>query len=716
MENADHWAPPQVDMEANLNKVQEETLMSIVQKRFTTASQARRVHEERMVDSYNNFRGIYGKNVAFRKSEKSRVFVKITKTKVLAAYGHLIDIILGGERFPIEVGPTKVPEGVDEVAHVGTPDEMQAKAADQQEPQAEDPFDVGHPEDGRELKPGATYGSGLWNKLFPKRGTEALEQAVLVPGPSPDPKIPKKSPADLAGEKMDKLIRDQLEESNSSTALSKAAFEAVMLGTGVIKGPFTYRKTLHKWTKDEDGKRVYTPIVTKVPRVEFVSVWDIYPDPNATCKEEMSYLIHRHRLNESQMRSLINLPLFKKEQILKCLEDGFNYQKQIYEDSIHPSNEEGTGKQYDDRFEVLEYWGTMGAKEASEMGIDIGDSDELSEIQINAWVCGGNLLRLSINPFKPTRIPYHIFNYEVNPYSIFGIGVPENMADSQQIMNGHVRMAIDNLALAGGLVFDVDETALVPGQSMEIFNGKIFYRQSGQPGQSVYGIKFPNTANENLSMFDRFRQVSDEETGIPSYSHGQTGVQGLTRTASGMSMLMGAASLNIKTVIKNVDMQLLEPLGKDMFQWNMQYHEGDLPIEGDLEVRALGTKSLMQKEVRSQRLNVFLQTVLNPTIAPWANIPYIIEELAKTLDLDKEKVLNSTEEARVAAMIIGLQNAARQESGAQAPGSNQEPGGMGSPDGVMGPVGAQGTTGNGDGTIGTGMAAMPGESEFSASA
>jgi hypothetical protein len=43
------------------------------------------------------------------------------------------------------------------------------------------------------------------------------------------------------------------------------------------------------------------------------------------------------------------------------------------------------------------------------------------------------------------------------------------MQDSQQVMNGHARMAIDNLALSGNLVFDVDETMLVPGQDMKVF-------------------------------------------------------------------------------------------------------------------------------------------------------------------------------------------------------------------------------------------------------
>ena len=63
----------------------------------------------------------------------------------------------------------------------------------------------------------------------------------------------------------------------------------------------------------------------------------------------------------------------------------------------------------------------------------------------------------------PARIPVHSCPYELNPYQLFGVGVAENMEDGQMLMNGHMRMAIDNLALAGHLVFDIDETQLVPG-------------------------------------------------------------------------------------------------------------------------------------------------------------------------------------------------------------------------------------------------------------
>jgi hypothetical protein len=213
-------------------------------------------------------------------------------------------------------------------------------------------------------------------------------------------------------------------------------------------------------------------------------------------------------------------------------------------------------------------------------------------------------------------------------------------------------------------------------------------------------------------MFDKFRQLADEQTGIPSYSHGMTGVQSMTRTASGMSMLLGAASLNIKTVVKNLDDFLLKPLGKAYYQWNMQFFEGDLPIEGDLEIHAMGTNSLMQKEVRSQRLTMFLQTAQNPAIAPFVKISKIVSELAYSLDLDPDEILNDADEAAIMAQIIGVQNVG-QATGSEAVSPDQQQGTMGGIQGTPEQPQEQGVTGTGGGNIGTGNVPQPGEGEFS---
>ena len=82
----------------------------------------------------------------------------------------------------------------------------------------------------------------------------------------------------------------------------------------------------------------------------------------------------------------------------------------------------------------------------------------------------------------------------------------------------------------------------------------------------------------------------------------------------------------------------------------------------------------MQK-VRSQRLTMFLQTAQNPAVAPFVKMSKLISELAFSLDLDPEEILNSPEEAAIAAQIIGMQNA-QQTTGEETAPTGQPPTGM----------------------------------------
>ena len=700
----------------SLEEDQQLNLVGIIKSRFALAEESRDSDERRWLRSYENYRGLYNKSVKFRESEKSRIFVKITKTKVLAAFGQLVDVIFGTGKFPIGISETKLPEGEKEDAFLdfqnptpnlesNIPDNIGNRLEDSP---VESIYDVGYEGDGKTLKAGATFGTGMFEDTIDEI---AEESGFLKEGTSANPQNIELSPAQRTARRMEKLVHDQIEESNGGSEIRSALLEASLLGTGIVKGPFNFNKKLHKWDTNEEGDREYNPLEVRVPRIEFVSCWDFYPDPAATNIEECEYVVHRHKMNRSQLRQLRNMPYFDKDAIRECIQEGPNYEEKDFESQLRDDYK--ADETYMPNFEVLEYWGIMDAEYAREVGIELPDSvDDLDEVQINAWICGSKLLRAVINPFTPYRIPYNAFPYERNPYNFFGIGIAENMDDSQQIMNGHARMAIDNLALAGSLVFDVDESALVGGQNMEVYPGKIFRRQAGMPGQAIYGLKFPNTAPENMMMFDRFRQLADEQTGIPSYSHGQTGVQSMTRTASGMSMLLGAASLNIKTVVKNLDDFLLKPLGEAYFQWNMQFFDGEIDVAGDLEVRATGTNSLMQKEVRSQRLTMFLQTAQSPAIAPFVKISKLVSELAYSLDLDPDEILNDPEEAAIMAQIIGMQNAGQTTGEETQPGSEQ-PAGMGGLRGT--PVEPQdlGATGTGGGNIGIGNVPVAGEDTFS---
>ena len=651
-----------------------------VMERYRKAEDTRRQDEDRWLQAYRNYRGIYGPDVQFTSAEKSRVFIKVTKTKTLAAYGQIIDVLFAGSKFPITVEPTKLPEGVSEAVHFDM-QPPQAGAAPVQEGSV-----YGFEGDGQEFPAGATANTLREMKLGALQ-EKLSEVDNLKEGYGTTATQITFEPALIAAKKMEKKMMDQLEEAHASKQLRSTAFEMALFGTGIMKGPFAVDKEYPNW--DEEGE--YNPVIKTVPSTSHVSVWNFYPDPDASNMDEAQYVIERHKMSRTQLRSLKKRPFFRTNVIDEVISLGEGYVKKYWEDDLRDYQTD-----YDiERFEVLEYWGTIDREVLETGNVDIPQElDDLDEVQANIWYCNGRILRAVLNPFKPANIPYYAVPYELNPYSFFGVGIAENMDDTQTLMNGFMRMAVDNAVLSGNLLIEIDETNLVPGQDLSVYPGKVFRRQGGAPGQAIFGTKFPNVSGENMQLFDKARVLADESTGFPSFAHGQTGVAGVGRTASGISMLMNAAAGGIKTVIKNIDDYLLAPLGKSMFSFNMQF-DFDPNIKGDLEVKARGTESLMANEVRSQRLMQFLQVASNPALAPFAKFPYIVREIAKSMDLDPEKVTNSFEEA-------ALQQKIMQQNAPPAPPA--QPAG--------GPPGVQDTAGTGGGNIGVGQAPVPGEQGF----
>ena len=651
-------------------------IIPFIMDKYQRAEDYRNNDEERWLRSYRNYRGLYGSDVQFTEAEKSRVFIKVTKTKTLAAYGQMVDVLFAGHKFPISVEPTILPEGV--VSDVS----FDPKKPEQLKGETSLSSPYGFEGDGKELPAGATEKSlqDMLGPLEEKLGEiDGLEEGV-----GKTPTSVTFSPAMIAAKNMEKKIMDQLQESGANKQLRSTVFEMALFGTGVMKGPFAVDKEYPNW--DDEGN--YSPIFKTVPQVSHVSVWNFYPDPDANSMDEATYVIERHKMSRSQLRSLKRRPHFRDNVIEEAIDIGENYTKESWEDDLADyAPEHGV-----ERYQVLEYWGMCDTSMLEEQEVEIPEElRDFDELQINAWICNGKLLRMVLNPFKPAKIPYVAAPYELNPYSFFGVGIAENMDDTQTLMNGFMRMAVDNAVLSGNLLIEVDETNLVPGQDLSVYPGKIFRRQGGAPGQAIFGTKFPNVAGENMQLFDKARQLADESTGLPSFAHGQTGVTGIGRTASGISMLMNAASSGIKAVIKNVDDYLLKPLGENLFSFNMQFNY-DEKTKGDLEVKARGTESLMANEVRSQRLMQFLGIASNPALAPFAKFQYIIREIAKSMDLDPEKVTNNMEEAALQAKM--MQDMQPQQPPLPAGTDPNDP------------------TGAGGGTIGTGVAPTPNEQGF----
>lgn len=651
-------------------------LVELVLHELNRSKDKRMTDEARWLECYRNYRGQYGPTTQFTSTEKSKAFIKITKTKVQAAVAQITEVLFAGNKFPIGVEASRLPVGADDAVSF-------------------DPNGAQTPS----LRANPQMSPQIAKVLGPKKKVLAEIEGQLESGTGLTPGAIVFEPSIDAARKLEKQIHDQLDETDASKHLRSAVNELALFGSMVMKGPLGLTKEYPKWSTD--GK--YAPEFRLVPRTEYVSIWDAYPDADARSQSEIEKFIQRHRLSKTDLRALNKRPHFRKANIEAAIAEGPNYVQEYWEHDLT----ENAVTYPEQRWEVLEYWGICDAEVAKEAGLVIPrEFKKNDQIQINAWICGPHVLRLVFNPFTPEHIPYYIVPYELNPYSVFGVGVAENMLDTQLLMNGFMRLAVDNAALSSNIIFEVNEDFLVPGQSMELFPGKVFRRSGGTQGQAVNSTKFDNVTQEVLMLFDKARQLSDEATGMPSYAHGMTGVQSVNRTASGMSMLMGAAAQNIKAVVRNIDDYLLAPLGRAYFAFNMQFNF-DKDYVADLNIVAKGTESLMRNEIRSQRLLQLGQfAASNPAMAPLIKWDYILREYVASLDLDEDKVVNDPRLAAIQAVQLQTNSMMSQPQGPQSP---QDPNAQGPRGGVPSP---SDPTGTGNGNIAPGNAPAPGTEGF----
>ena len=175
-------------------------IIPFVMERYTRADKYREQDEQRWLRSYRNYRGLYSSDVQFTEAEKSRVFVKVTKTKTLAAYGQIVDVLFAANKFPLTIEPTKLPEGVIPDVHFDPKEPQELKDKPDASP-------YGFAGDGKEIPAGSTATS-LMENLGPLAGKfDDIEG--LKEGTGKTPTAITFSPAMIAAKGMEKKIHDQ---------------------------------------------------------------------------------------------------------------------------------------------------------------------------------------------------------------------------------------------------------------------------------------------------------------------------------------------------------------------------------------------------------------------------------------------------------------------------------------------------------------------------
>lgn len=440
-------------------------------------------------------------------------------------------------------------------------------------------------------------------------------------------------------ERMEDMMDDQLIDLHYEDKLKAAVMEGCIIGTGVVKGIIPGVKTIDTWAMTPTGWDVIKSELP-YPDMSHCSIFDIYVDPYATCYDDISGVFERHILNRNQLSALKDDAQFDSEVIsgiLKANQKGNHVSLSHETERRRIAGISDSSATLSERFDVLEYWGQVAGSMLVSAGLEVEDEAEM--YWCNIWTCSGQTLLAKLMPMKKQRIPYNFFIYARVPHQFYGVGPARMMRHSQYALNGSVRSLLDNAAISSGAQYEVDVRMLKKGEDPNvIIPWKVWLRDAGDPDTPAVRFYQPDSKVGDLTtMIDLFRKHCDEETAIPSYTHGEQ-IPGLNKTASGMSMLMGAANVTIKSIVKNLEDFCIKPLLQSLFDWNMQWNDRE-DIKGDMNIDVRGSSALIAKEMQSQRLIQYLQLTANPVDLPFIDRAYLLREAANALDIDAGKAV-----------------------------------------------------------------------------
>ena len=594
-----------------------DVLASTLQGRFDSYKDARHDIEREWLDALKAYQASYtDEQLAVMKEQetRSRVYIGITRMKVQGAYSRLVDMLLQNVSGFWSLKPNTPPD---------LPQELRSQIHAQATAELMQ-FDGIPPEQLQQI---------LDERIEEIRQQMLDEQA---------------SGADRSVKALKAQIEDYLHQADALTQLRTSVLECCITGTGCIKSGTLKIDKQDRWQPGEKGQgwqATQQPLIR--PDVEYVSVFDLYPDPYSTETHKPLDLFRRHVMTRSQLRELLDMPGFDQEKVRQLLSDSpdGNHVELDHERERRNMNSVQEQLAGHRRYDVLEYWGEIDGMELARLGVPVDDQNQ--EYQANIWFSNGYVLMSRLNPLKPQSIPYKFYPYENTLHRFWGTGLPAMMADSQAVMNSAARALLDNAAISSGPMAEIDVSMLPAGTSqkdaMRMYPWRVWLRDGGDPMAPMIRWHNPQANQSQLvSLIEMFRKFSDEETSMPSYTHGETG-QGLNKTATGMSMLMNAANVSLKSVTKNFDDHLIRPVIRSLRDFAMRWADLGLTT-GDLDILAQGSTVLIAKEIQSQRMTQVMQMTANPIDGPLIQRRYLLTELLKSLDVDPEKAMISEEE------------------------------------------------------------------------
>lgn len=576
-----------------------------LQREFDDAARRRQPFEDDWLEDLRQYKGKYDENTEKELKDspnRSQAFMRLTKVKVDSMKARVMDLLFpaSGERnWTLDCSPE--PQVAEHILQ-----DFVARAV--QAGQAPEEINI------EELK------FNLAKEAVRRMALEIEDQLVEKPG---------------------RMSYRQVCDSVVGSAFT--------FGTGVLKGPLVEFGTSYRWMLNPDGSWGQASEMTRDlrPYKEFVSIWSCYPDMDATDIRQAQFVWQEHVMTKRDLEGLHSKPHFNMEAIREYLRDHPDGDAVVrnYETQLRSMSSDTAGTELKGRYRVLERWGYISGQKLFDAGYPVPKERLEFEVPVNLWLMGNKVIRLVPWPMPDLPIPYHFYYYHKDETSIFGEGVASVARHPQKVINASVRCMLDNASISSGPQIGVNKSALAgEDDPTDIYGWKVWLFENYEDMQKCMQVwDLPNYTDHFLKLIHFMTNIMDEVT-TPRFMHGDGRVKGAGETASGLSMLMGAANISIKDLIKQFDDQITRPFISSMYHWNMRFSLRE-DIKGDFEVVARGSTSLMAREVQAEKLMNAMNIISGTRFEGWIKDNEALGELFQSMDISP-KLVRSEDEYR----------------------------------------------------------------------
>lgn len=566
----------------------------------------------RLLEALRAYRGEYppSKLAEITKFGGSTVYSRLTALKCRGATAMLRDIYLSGER-PWFVEPTPVPT---------LPQDITSSMLELVNAEMRNAEQGGQPATQEQVQDRIQQLTASAMKASKAKATEMAEAST---------------------EKLD----DLLVEGGFYDSLTEFLHYLTVFPFALMKGPVVRMATDVKW---EDGEAV----VKDLPKMYWTSPnpFDIYWASGVRDFNNTDIIEHM-RLSRGELDNLIGIPGYNEDAIRNVLDQygqGGLSDWMEYTDTERAQMEmrEDPHINRSDVIDALEFHGKIQGRMLLEYGYDPGEiEDPETDYFCTCWVIGQYVIKVQIDPNPRKRHPYYKTSFEKIPGGIIGFGIPEIIADIQDVANATLRALVNNLSIASGPQVIVNDSRAAPNADTDsLYPWKRWHTQDDPMSSNDPAVAFfqpQSNSQELLATYQQMTIIADEISAIPRYMTGSDRVGGAGRTASGLNMLMQNAGKVLQSVAANVDADVFSPLLQRLYD-TVLLTDQEGSLKGDEQIRVRGVTFANQRETERTRMLEFLQLTSNPMDAQIVGMggrAELLREIADRVGLDGAEIV-----------------------------------------------------------------------------